>query len=357
MDNNASVGQQELEVEDEKLEKRFEELLSLGKHIEGTSRSVDINVRPNYFDEERFKRAQRVLDKYYANLSMSSSTGLLFLVQLDCIVIPLLKTGKSRTICDLYDRYVMTAIAIRKCYDTNLIDRESEGWKYVTLVRAMHQRIHQMMQKDQVLLDKKQRDEPRTIWVNQYDMALTQFAFIGLFLLNPKKCGAYYTTRQELEDVTYFWRILSYYLGIEERFNLFVFDQDLGKQVKFVKMLFKHIKELLEKSRNQIGLRMAQGITLAFEDFTKESTFNILDHHWSSDFSLSGLKQLKPYSNEEKLKLLIFKFYFNVLFKNEKLRRWASNKYKSKFIKFVEKSDKNKRKLAKKYSHIKYEYL
>lgn len=357
MNNNSSLKQSGVEDEDEELEKRFKELLSLGKQIEGTSKSVDINVRPIYFNEERFKRAQGVLDKYYANSSMGSSTGLLLLVQLDCIVIPLLKTGKSRTVCELHDRYVMTAVAIRKYYDTNLIDKESEGWKYVILVRGMHQRIHQMMQNDQVLVDKKQREEPGTVWVNQYDMALTQFAFIGLFLLSPEKCGAYYTTRQELEDVTYFWRILSYYLGIEERFNLFVFDQDLEKQVKFMKIMFQHIKELLEKSRNQVGLAMAEGITLAFEDFTKESTFNILDHHWSSLLSLSGLKELKPYSNEEKLKLLAFKFYFNVLFKSDKLRWWASNMYKSKFIKFTENSDKNKRKLAKKYSHIIYEYL
>lgn len=333
----------------DELEERFENLLSLGKQIEGTSKSVDITIRPVYLNEERFKRAQGTIQKYFANLSMGSSTGLLLLVQLDSILIPLLRTGKSRTICDLHDRYIMTAEAIRKYYETNFYDKSSEGWKYISLIRSMHQRIHQMMQND------KERNEPGILWVNQYDMALTQFAFIGLFLLRPEKCGAYKTSKQELEDITYYWRILSYYLGIEERFNLFVYDEDMEKQTQFLTLMLNHIKELLQKSRNQVGLAMAEGITLAFEDFAKESSFNILDHWWSPDISLSGLNDLKSYSFMERFKVLLFLFYFDFMFKSDKLRWWSSDKYRAKFIKFVETGDQNKRKLAKKYSHITYE--
>lgn len=337
------------------LKERFKKLISLGKKIEGTSKSVDINIPPIYLNEERFERAQKTIQKYFANLSMASSTGLLILVQLDCIVIPLLKTGKSRTVCSLHDRYTMTAEAICKYYETNFYDKSSEGWKYISLIRSMHQRIHQMMQKDKRLVEMKQNIEPQTVWVNQYDMALTQFAFVGLFLLRPKKCGAYKTSDQELEDVTYYWRILSYYLGIEERFNVFIYDEDIEKQTEFMELLLNHFKELLKNSRNQVGLAMAEGITLAFEDFTKESSFNILDHWWSSDFSLSGLNELKPYTIEERFKVLQFLFYFEFMFKSDKLRWWASDLYKAKLIKFVKSGEENKRKLAKKYSNIIYE--
>lgn len=337
------------------LRKRFERLTSLGKQVEATSKLIDINVRPNYLNEKRFKRAQKVIQKYYANVSLASSTGLILLVQLKNILIPLLKTGKSGSVCKLYDRYVSTANYVRHYYYSEFYDQSSEGWKYVQVVRAMHQRIHQLMQEDPEAVELKQTADPNAVWVNQYDMALTQFAFIGLFLLKPKKCGAYHTTKQELEDVTYFWHLLSYYFGIEEQFNIFVYDEDLDKQLEYMNLILEHKKELLLSSRDKsIGQPMAEGITLAFEDFNKESSFNILDHWWHPYVSLSGT-ELKPYTLKDKFKNKLFRFYFKVVFRNDTLRWLASESYRKKFDKLLRKTEKDKRKLAKKYGHIKYE--
>lgn len=55
--------------------------------------------------------------------------------------------------------------------------------------------------------------------ISQKDMAITQFAFVGIQLLSPEKLGIK-ASRQQLEDFSHFWRVLGYMQGIEDRFNL-----------------------------------------------------------------------------------------------------------------------------------------
>lgn len=329
---------------------RLVDLLTLGKTIEATSRSIDIRKRPDYFNLDRFKRAQTTCQKYYTNLSMASSTGLILLMQIESILVPLLKTGKSRTVSDLYDRYVATAKYIRKLYETDFYDETSEGWRYIDLVRAMHQRIYNLMKGDTSC-----SQTPPNVWVNQYDMALTQFAFIGLLLLRPEKCGCYCVTRAELSDIAYYWRIISYYFGIEERFNLFVYHEDLDKQLEYLGLILEHQNDLLSGARPEVGLRMAEGFMFAFEDFSTESSLNILDHWWSPQISLTGNRPLSPFTWSDWWKFLFFYLYFVVLFRSETAMGFMNTIYKRKFDKFCASGDKIKRKLAKKYKDHIYE--
>lgn len=332
------------------LKERFQELMNVGKTVQATSPNVDINKKPEYFDEALFNKAQKTCLKYYTNLSMSSSTGLILLLQIRSVVVPLLITGKSRTVANLYDRYVATARYIRNCYESRFHEQDSIGWKNIVLVRSLHARIHELMKKNERF--SKAGSE---VWVNQYDMAMTQFAFVGLFLTNPAKCGAYNVSDEELMDVAYMWRLLSYYFGIEERFNLFVYHDNLQQQIAYMKRILFHINDLLKSSRLAIGTRMAEGFMLAFEDFTTESTFNILDHWWSPVISLSGLTQLKPYTLSERWKLVFFQFYFNVLFRSDFFLGLINSLYKWKFDKFEAAADVVRPKLMRKYSELTYE--
>lgn len=327
---------------------RFERLISDAKLVEATSPNVDVDQLPDYFDAVRFERAQATCQKYYTNLSMSSFTGLVLLMQVDSILIPLLKTGKSRTVADLYDRYTGTAKYIRNIYETDFYDPSSKGGQDIKLVRAMHKRIHSMM-------NGSTGEAENQIWVNQYDMALTQFAFIGLFLLKPDKCGSYHVNRQELSDISYYWRLISYYFGIEEQFNLFVYNDEHDKQLELMTLVLDHFRELLSEPRNQVGLSMAEGLALAYEDFSTESSFNILDHWWSPYLSLSGSNPLKPYSFSDRYKLIFFYLYFKVLFRSQLILQWMNVAYKKKFDKFCESADRIKAKLRRKYGDFVYE--
>lgn len=345
----------------EETRERLQRLMNEGKQVEATSERIDINKQPDYFDGARFKKAQVTCNKYYSNLSMASTTGLMLLVQIESILVPLLKTGKSRTVPDLHDRYVATAKYIRKCYETDFYNSTSEGWKYIMLVRNMHKRIHQIMNannKEIVVATngmKKLQSNHEHLWVNQYDMALTQFAFVGLLILEPKKCGAYNISGQELSDITYYWRLMSYYFGIEERFNIFVYHDDINKQTELMQAILNHQKELLQSPRIEVGVQMAKGIMLAFEDLTTDQSFNILDHWWAPSISVSGQTELSPYTLSDRWKLISFYFLICLLLRVETLRDSVNRLYKRKFDKFCEASEKIKTKLGKKYGHLVYE--
>lgn len=55
--------------------------------------------------------------------------------------------------------------------------------------------------------------------LSQYDMLITQFAFIGFVILMPTKFGIQWSA-YDLECVVHFWRLIGYLLGIEEEYNL-----------------------------------------------------------------------------------------------------------------------------------------
>lgn len=346
--------------EKNELSNRLKLLLTIGKQTEGTSPVIDISLRPPYFNEKHFDQAQKTLNEYYLSIAMASSIGLMLLIQLDEILTPLLITGKSRTVSDLYSRYSATAKYMKCCYETPFYDSSSEGWKHVNIVRSMHKRIYKFMNENEqyrkLIKNSADRDNKEYVWVNQFDMAITQFAFIGMFLLRPDKCGAPNITQEEIGQIVYFWRLLSYQFGIEDRFNIFVYHDDLAKQLSFMDMIFNQYKLRLEEPRNRIGVEMAKGITLAFEDLSRDITFNTSEHHWFDVISLSGRKELLPYNNlGERLRFARFKFVMNLSSRNRLFRQFMVRAYKKKLDKFCVKSDKIKPKLAKKYSNLVYE--
>lgn len=338
---------------------RLELLLTVGKQVEGTSPMVDIKRRPEYLDERKFDSAQKTVNKYFLSLASASSIGLLLLLQLDEILIPLLQTGKSRTVSDLYARYSATSMYIKRCYESRFYDPESEGWQHLNLVRAMHRRIFKIMNDKQAyrkLLPEGERDNSKYVWVNQFDMALTQFAFIGLLVLRPDKCGATNISPREMSEVIYFWRLFSYQLGIEDRFNLFVYHEDISKQTKFLDMILDQYKERLNKPRREVAVEMAKGVLLAFEDFAPEATLNVVEHHWYDVILLTGRKELPPYNGIGELwKLARFKSIIKLASGSEIARRWIVEAYKKKLEKFYVKGDKIMRKLSKKYPNHIYE--
>lgn len=359
MENSKEPTSRQSSGKEDEILQRIELLTTIGKNVEGTSPSVDITKRPDYLDESRFDSAQKVVNKYYNSSFMASSMGLMLLLQLKQILVPLLKTGKSRTVSDLYDRYTATAIYIKRCYESRFYDQASDGWRYISIVRSMHQRIYKIMNEDEKnreLLPVRERNNLDYVWVNQYDMALTQFAFIGLFLLRPDKCGARNISRDEMREVVYFWRLLSHQFGVEERFNLFVYHEELDKQLKLMEIIFDQYKQQLAPPRIGVGVKMAEGFLLAFEDLAKEVNFNIVEHHWFEVISLSGRQELLPYQGIDELWMLArFKTIFILSSSSDWSRRLTVRVYKRKLEKFCSKGQKMREKLTKKYPNITYE--
>lgn len=54
--------------------------------------------------------------------------------------------------------------------------------------------------------------------ISQKDMAVMQFLFMGLHVLMPREFGIV-ASREQLEALSHFWRVIGFVLGTEDRFN------------------------------------------------------------------------------------------------------------------------------------------
>lgn len=78
--------------------------------------------------------------------------------------------------------------------------------------------------------------EPSRLWLNQFDMAMTQWSLIGLVGMHPKQCGFHRATKEELAEYVYFWRVIGYCMGIEDRFN--ICENDFEESVAYFHCCF-----------------------------------------------------------------------------------------------------------------------
>ncbi|CAH1957858.1 unnamed protein product [Acanthoscelides obtectus] len=56
--------------------------------------------------------------------------------------------------------------------------------------------------------------------INQMDMALTQFGFMGISLVRSEMMGVHNVSDLEWKGFIHLWRVVGYVLGIDERFNI-----------------------------------------------------------------------------------------------------------------------------------------
>lgn len=88
--------------------------------------------------------------------------------------------------------------------------------------------------------------------VNQAEMLMTQFSFVGLIILYPEKFGAHGASDEDLEAFIHMWRGIAYLLGIAEEYNFCAGDLETvktqAKQVFAINIdlihLINHLNEL-----------------------------------------------------------------------------------------------------------------
>lgn len=58
--------------------------------------------------------------------------------------------------------------------------------------------------------------------INQTEMAITQWSFVGMLILYPQSFGIHDAKDEELEGFCHLWRSLGYQLGMEDEYVTFV---------------------------------------------------------------------------------------------------------------------------------------
>ncbi|KAG7202542.1 hypothetical protein KM043_009740 [Ampulex compressa] len=177
---------------------------------EGARTPMDFEWRkpelPAFFDREKFHLGQQAFYDNVFTMMIAKLSGLLSLLAVPTILDVIIFTKQSGTPCTAFRRYVSTIFHTHVWYKRKPIE-EDDFLNSLKIVRKKHCVAF------------------RRSWASginratQMDMALAQFGFIGFTLLSGDYLGIN-TTREQLEGLVHFWRVIGSMLGLEDKYNL-----------------------------------------------------------------------------------------------------------------------------------------
>jgi hypothetical protein len=253
----------------------FPEYLKLlldGMDVDGDS-GCPLDGKPEWFDLDKFRRGQQVAKKYLFGLLLAETLSLFMLLNFASTIQTLIFTRKSDTPYKSFKRYLSTVTRVRSWYFEDIWQPGTEGHKNIRAVRAMHEKarrelnntkldevrkkgtlsrsctfgckgsviwspLHGMIREDFQGSCPYPRPNQRTflnyqqnpVFLNQMEMAITQFGFVGLFILFPRKFGAHNVSDEDMSAFVYLWRCIGYILGTDDIYNLCNGDLETVRQ-------------------------------------------------------------------------------------------------------------------------------
>ncbi|XP_023240439.1 uncharacterized protein LOC111638900 isoform X1 [Centruroides sculpturatus] len=290
-------------------------LLKKGAFIFGDSKNPP-DQPPPWLDKERFYRARVIFKKYFFSIFFIHLSGLMLTIHLPSMLPPLLATGKSANLMCLFQRYLSTMLHIRRWYEGDVWNPEDPAHKSIITVRKMHKRVADRLNdsKEHGTCPLSKKD---VVYVSQYDMAIAQFAFIGLAVLYPTTVGIT-CSKEDLECLIHFWRGVGYLLGMEDRFNLcqgtYEETTNLCREIleEVVKPAIKSSpKETTQMSRNVVKALNSFIIFLSWEAMAK-FWFQIID--LPTDFAMAVMEKTGFWLMWITFRYILRVVYFHVFF-------------------------------------------
>lgn len=191
-----------------------------------------------------------------SSLNVAHFIGNILLIHLPDVLIPVVATGHSSTPYMVFMRILSTVIHVMCWYDENPFDPNSKTHKsLLTVRRNCHMAVSRMMNNK---YPRKNR-----LWLSQFDMAMTQWSLIGIVGIRPKQCGFHSTTKYEFEEYIYFWKVIGYCVGIEDRFNVCLDKYD--ESVEYLNICFQRCYKVHLDRQCQVvklGMNLTEGVFL-----------------------------------------------------------------------------------------------
>ncbi|XP_012279841.1 uncharacterized protein LOC105699435 [Orussus abietinus] len=208
--------------------------------------------RPPWLDLDKFHRGQKFARDHFFGVFYSQLLSLFVLFSFAEGLKPMIITGKSSTPFAAFKRYLSTGIRVRNWYTEDPWTEGTSAYKDIRVVRQMHRTVRERINKssyeevdqatripnawcparESLLEDFRytcpapapgqcwyMTNSARLTGINQTDMAITQFGFLGLVILHPQRFGIHYASDEDLEAFCHLWRGLGYLLGIEDEYN------------------------------------------------------------------------------------------------------------------------------------------
>ncbi|KAK7074861.1 hypothetical protein SK128_014045 [Halocaridina rubra] len=208
---------------------------------------------PPWLDLERFNLGRKFYEKYLFCIFFADLLSLLMMFSVSRVLRPLIYTDRSDTPMKAMRRYVSTICHIITWFTGDVWNPNDHAHKDILKVRSIHNKSSNILNssvtydhlKTLTVQDKGHKepscpfspairhdlqtqtrrglplesDDITTFYISQWDMVLTQYAFLGLILAHPYQMGAWYVKEKELDGLVHFWRGIGWLLGIEDKYN------------------------------------------------------------------------------------------------------------------------------------------
>ncbi|XP_058121662.1 uncharacterized protein LOC131282037 [Anopheles ziemanni] len=207
---------------------------------------------PPWFDEAKFKRGQQFYTDNRFGILQANLCSLLVLLADPKGLRILEHTGKSSTAATAQKRYVSTLIHMNDWYECELTPG-SRSWKSLALVRRMH------------LSASKSAVRRNLGNINQPEMALTTFGFVGFPLVRPHLLGVRYDNREDREAFVHLWAVLGYMLGVEDQYNMCLHRLEVVEMICHLVMRYMFLPSL--QLETPLFRQMIGAIVDAFTDY------------------------------------------------------------------------------------------
>lgn len=206
---------------------------------------------PEWLEPKLIQEGQAFVRKYFFSIFFAHFVSLIFLLCYTPVRLILIRTARSNTAVKALKRYVSTLVHIKQWYEGDLL--ESGGRNHdLSKVRRLHARLGQSLNSwhfskaqpsntvpeihegDRIFLEaihsdfqesfvparsfQPESDDEMTPTISQFDMAVTQFCFMGFLSLFPKAFGI--SDLKGLDGFVHVWALIGSRLGIQDRFNI-----------------------------------------------------------------------------------------------------------------------------------------
>ncbi|XP_068623747.1 uncharacterized protein [Battus philenor] len=168
----------------------------------------DLNPElPKWYDEDKFNQARRFYWHNSYGLTLAMLLGLVNVLAVPSILRILVGARRSNDVYPAFKRYLSTFLHSITWFEHDL-EPGSNSWESMLKVRKRH-----------ILMTKAAKLKGQGI-INQRDLVLTQFGFVGLTVLKPEKFGIQTLEKTDWEAYNQFWRVIGFMIGIEDRYNI-----------------------------------------------------------------------------------------------------------------------------------------
>ena len=228
----------------------------------------------------------------HSSLLFGQFIGLLLVLHHSDGLAPLVVTGNSSNVQKLFRRYLSTIIHVKNWYENDPFDENSKSYKSLKHVRSLHKNVSNSMNDKSGRVEGKDR-----LWIPQYGMCYAQFSFIGFVALYPKECGLHSLSKEDFDSLLYFWRVIGYCLGTDDRFNLCSgTSQEVVQLCQLIYWRDWYPLLISEPLVCPEGEEMAKGICLAMNKLSKFIHWNVLMKYWYPILNVSKTIELQSIS-------------------------------------------------------------